>query len=41
MSEQEQPPAVPAGGATNVVDPASIPPTGKIARGLAEQKRKS
>jgi hypothetical protein len=40
-TEAASPPVVPAGGATNIVDPSSIPPTGKIARGLAEQKRKS
>ncbi len=34
-----QPPTVPAGGAQNVVDPAAIPPTEKIARGLGERRR--
>ena len=35
-----QPPAVPAGGAATVVDPADLAPTSKIARALAERKRK-
>jgi hypothetical protein len=34
-----QPPAVPAGGASNVVDPSTLAPTTKIAQGLARQKR--
>jgi hypothetical protein len=33
-----QPPVVPAGGAANVIDPANIPPVGKIAQGLREQR---
>jgi hypothetical protein len=33
-----QPPTVPAGGAGNVIDPASIPPTEKIRRGLAADR---
>lgn len=33
-----QPPTVPAGGAGNVIDPASIPPTEKIRRGLAAER---
>jgi hypothetical protein len=39
-SAAAQPPAVPAGGAGNVIDPASIPPSEKIARALAERKRR-
>jgi uncharacterized protein YwlG (UPF0340 family) len=35
-----QPPQVPAGGATNVVEPADLAPANKIARALAERKRK-
>jgi hypothetical protein len=34
-----QPPAVPAGGANNVVDPSTLAPTTKIAQGLAERRR--
>jgi hypothetical protein len=37
----ETPPAVPAGGAGYVIDPANIPATEKIARGLAEQKSRA
>ena len=33
-----QPPAVPAGGAANVIDPANIPPVGKIAQGLRDER---
>jgi hypothetical protein len=33
-----QPPTVPAGGAANVIEPANIPPVGKIAQGLREQR---
>jgi hypothetical protein len=32
-------PHVPAGGATHVVDPASLTPTTKIARALAERRK--
>jgi hypothetical protein len=35
-----QPPVVPAGGASNVVDPAELAPTTKIAQALAARKRK-
>jgi hypothetical protein len=38
--EVAQPPAVPAGGANNVVDPSTLAPTTKIARGLAERNRR-
>jgi hypothetical protein len=34
-----QPPAVPAGGATNVAEPADLGPTTKIAQALAARKR--
>src|SRR5215207_5874857 len=34
-----QPPVVPAGGATNVADPADLAPTNKIAQALAARKR--
>jgi hypothetical protein len=34
-----QPPAVPAGGANNVVDPSTLAPTTKIAQGLAQQRK--
>lgn len=33
-----QPPTVPAGGASNVVDPGTLSPTTKIAQGLAQHK---
>jgi hypothetical protein len=33
------PPAVPAGGATAVIDPATLPTTEKIRRGLAARAR--
>jgi hypothetical protein len=36
--EPAPPPVVPAGGATNVVDPSTLAPTTKIAQGLAQQK---
>lgn len=32
------PPVVPAGGASNVVDPSTLAPTTKIAQGLAERR---
>ena len=35
-----QPPQVPAGGATNVVEPADLAPATKIARALAERKKR-
>ena len=35
-----QPPVVPAGGATNVVDPGDLKPTTKIQQALAARKRK-
>ena len=35
----EQPPAVPAGGATNAVDPGDLKPTTKIAQALAARRR--
>jgi hypothetical protein len=35
-----QPPTVPAGGASNVVDPGELAPTTKIAQALAARKRK-
>jgi hypothetical protein len=34
-----QPPAVPAGGASNVVDPSTLAPTTKIAQGLAQHRK--
>ena len=36
----EQPPRVPAGGGSNVVDPGDLKPTTKIARALADRRRK-
>jgi hypothetical protein len=33
-----EPPAVPAGGANLVIDPANIPPVGKIAQGLRAKR---
>jgi hypothetical protein len=35
-----QPPVVPAGGATNVADPADLGPTTKIAQALAARKKR-
>jgi hypothetical protein len=35
-----QPPAVPAGGGTNLADPGDLGPTTKIAQALAERNRK-
>ena len=35
-----QPPAVPAGGASNVADPADLGPTTKIAQALAARKKR-
>ena len=35
-----QPPTVPAGGAPNVVEPSQLTPETKIARALAERRRK-
>ena len=37
--EAARPPAVPAGGATNVVDPSTLAPTTKIAQGLLAEGR--
>lgn len=36
---QAEPPVVPAGGASNVVDPSTLAPTTKIAQGLAQQRQ--
>ena len=36
----QQPPVVPAGGATNVADPADLGPTTKIAQSLAARRTK-
>jgi hypothetical protein len=35
---EEQPPVVPAGGASNVIDPGELAPTSKIAQALAERR---
>ena len=35
-----QPPAVPAGGASNAVDPGDLTPTSKIAQALAARRKK-
>jgi hypothetical protein len=37
----EQPPVVPAGGGSTVVDPGALAPTSKIARALAERGTRS
>jgi len=39
-SREEQPPAVPAGGAATVVDPTNLAPTSKIAQALAARKKR-